>query len=373
MLPGRKRNRRTSVYNHVCTPKSPLTMGRINLWHHKRSMNVEQAQHVEDTRRLQLQTWVQDRLPDAGGLYLASEDASFRRHFRVEGAGGHGWLAIDAPPEHENTAAYVDIAARLRACGLHVPEVRAADAERGFLLVSDLGRDRFQEVLQADNADLLYEAAAAALVRMQECADVNGLPDYDECLLQAEMQLFEDWLLNHHLELRLSATERRMLHATRTRLAAAALAQPRVFVHRDYHSRNLMHTSPNPGILDFQDAVRGPYTYDLVSLLKDCYLHWPGSFSGRVERYLELAAGAGLAPIDPEVYVKDLHLMGAQRHLKAAGIFARLMHRDGKPAYLSAIPRTLGYVAALKQPETAELAAWITGRVLPAVESTCAP
>lgn len=336
-------------------------------------MGMEQVQHAEDARQLQLQAWVKSRLPGAGSLYLASEDASFRRHFRVKGAGGQGWLAIDAPPEHENTAAYVDIAARLRACGLHVPKIWAADIEQGFLLVSDLGRDRFQEVLQADNADLLYEAAAAALVRMQGCADMEGLPDYDGCLLQDEMQLFEDWLLDRHLELRLSTTERRMLHTTRIRLTTAALAQPRVFVHRDYHSRNLMHTSPNPGILDFQDAVRGPYTYDLVSLLKDCYLRWPGSLSGRVERYLELAAEAGLVQTDPEVYVKELHLMGAQRHLKAAGIFARLMHRDGKPAYTSAIPRTLGYVAALQQPETAELATWIADRVLPAVELTCAP
>ena len=345
----------------------------LYLWHHKCAMIMQQAQRTEDTRASQLQAWVGNCLPGARDLCPVTGDASFRRHFRVEDDSGCHWIAIDAPPEHENLTAYVDIAARLRACGLHAPKVRAADFERGFLLVSDLGRELYLEALDNDNADQLYEAAATALVCMQTRADTSGLQDYDERQLQDEMQLFEDWLLGRHLELHIGTAERRMWSTTRAHLAAAALAQPRVFVHRDYHSRNLVRASPGPGILDFQDAVHGPHTYDLVSLLKDCYLHWPGSLADRVRRYLELAAAAGLPPVDPEAYMHDLDLMGAQRHLKAAGIFARLQHRDGKSAYLAAIPRTLGYIAALRQPETAGLTAWVAERVLPAVEATCAP
>ena len=323
-------------------------------------------------RGAQLQAWLEQALPGAHSLQPAAADASFRRHFRVRDAAGHSWIVVDAPPEHEDTAVYVNIAERLREGGLHVPELRAADHHNGFLLVSDLGQECYQQA----HTDRLYEAAIAALVRMQCHVDTAGLPEYNARLLYAEMQLFEDWLLDRHLGIRPATAEQQMLRAVQHSLVEAALRQPRVFVHRDYHSRNLMVTPPHsPGILDFQDAVLGPYTYDLVSLLKDCYVDCTAERRlARVRHYLELAHRAGLPQThDVPAFLRCFELMGAQRHLKAAGLFARLQHRDDKATYLAAIPRTLRYIAALQYPETQALSEFVSTRVLPAAEALCAP
>ncbi|MDZ7829315.1 MAG: phosphotransferase [Halofilum sp. (in: g-proteobacteria)] len=276
----------------------------------------------------------------------ASSDASFRRYFRVATPDGPVIL-MDAPPEFEDSHPFVDIDQRLRDAGVNVPRILAADLEQGFLLLSDLGDDIYLGQLDADNADALYGDALTALVAMQAHGDCRGLPPYDAALLHREMALFPDWLLERHLGLDLRDA-RPALSATFERLAASALEQPRVFVHRDYHSRNLMHTArDNPGILDFQDAVAGPVTYDLVSLLRDCYVAWPDErVDDWIEHYLRLAGDAGIDTGDAARFRRWFDLMGVQRHLKASGIFARLYHRDGKAGYLPDIPRTWGYIRA---------------------------
>ena len=302
----------------------------------------------------------------------ASGDASFRRYFRVTPQEGGTLIAMDAPPDREDCHPFVDVATRLAAVGLHVPRIHAAALERGFLLIDDLGSLHYLEALSDGNADRLYGDALGALVVMQACGPCDGLPPYDAALLRREMALFPDWLVERHLGLVLTDDERRMLDAVFGALEKNALEQPRVFVHRDYHSRNLMLTSsPNPGILDFQDAVLGPVTYDLVSLLKDCYVRWPRSrVLAWAEGYFTLAVQSGiLRAKDEPRFERWFDLMGVQRHLKAAGIFARLYRRDGKPGYLADVPRTLGYIleAATSYPELEGLAGFIDRRVMPAL------
>lgn len=306
------------------------------------------------------------------GIRPASEDASFRLYYRLTFPGGH-CIAVYSPPEREDNRAFLDVAKRLRDGGLNVPEVIATDLERGFLLLSDLGERTYLDALATEDPEPLYEDALAALARMQRRADASGLPDYDRPLLLGEMELFERWLLREHLQLRLQKADAALLRRSFSLLADAALAQPRVFVHRDYHSRNLMRMADsNPGILDFQDAVYGPYSYDLVSLLKDCYICWPPA---RVRRwacsYLRRAQGLGLyARIGEEEWLRDFEWMGMQRHLKAAGIFARLWLRDGKRDYLPHLPRTLAYIVAAQgaQAPLPELRAWLRERALPRLE-----
>lgn len=292
--------------------------------------------------------WLARVCPQATGPCVpASSDASFRRYFRVETPDG-AVILMDAPPEQENSRPFVDVAERLLAAGVNAPRILAADLELGFLLLSDLGNEVYLGQLDEDRADALYGDALDALVAMQRHARCDGLPDYDTDLLQREMMLFPDWLLERHLGLDL-ADARTQLATTFDRLADCALEQPRVFVHRDYHSRNLMRTQhDNPGILDFQDAVRGPVTYDLVSLLRDCYIAWPPERIDRwIEQYRRLAGEAGIDTGDAVTFRRWFDLMGVQRHLKASGIFARLHHRDGKPGYLADIPRTWGYIRSL--------------------------
>ena len=313
-----------------------------------------------DARLEALHAWLQQLFPQGHRLTPASSDASFRRYFRVQ-TDGRSLIVMDAPPEHEDTGPFIDIAARLLAAGLHVPEVLQADTEQGFLLLTDLGSTDYLSVLDADSADRLYGDAADALLRLQQ-ADRDGLPPYDEALLQAEMGLFRDWLLGRHLGITLETEQAARLQRAFDALAAAALEQPRVFVHRDWHSRNLMYCpGNNPGILDFQDAVHGPLTYDLVSLLRDCYIAWPQE---RVRHWaLDWLARAHATGWQTQVaedeFLRWFDLMGIQRHLKASGIFARLNHRDGKPGYLKDIPRTLGYIRSMAphHPETRDLAA----------------
>jgi aminoglycoside/choline kinase family phosphotransferase len=277
---------------------------------------------------------------------------------------------MDAPPGLEDTERFVTIAGRLRDLGLNVPRVHAADPEQGFLLLDDLGDRHYLDALTAGTADRLYGDALGALAVIQACAPTDGLPEYDGPFLRRELAIFTEWLLGHYLEFALSPAERAGLDEAFELLVASALEQPRVCVHRDFHSRNLMVTDPpSPGILDFQDAVAGPVTYDPVSLLRDCYIAWPPE---QVEAwaygYFGLAVQSGiLRPEHEGPFRRWFDLMGAQRHLKAAGIFARLAVRDGKPGYLGDIPRTLGYVTAIAPgyPELEPLAGLIRDRVLP--------
>lgn len=278
----------------------------------------------------------------------ASSDASFRRYFRVRYA-GHSRIVMDAPPDKENCHPFVNIARAFHERGLHVPEVLHANLERGFLLLSDLGDRQYLGELNTHSADQLYGDALRALQQLQRPgAPDNGLlPAYDLPLLMREMALFRDWFMTQHLGIALDATLITTLELTFGLLAHSALAQPQVWVHRDYHSRNLMFTEHNnPGVLDFQDAVIGAVTYDVVSLLRDCYIAWPREqVEEWVRRYHADATQAGiLSGASTAQFLRWFDLMGVQRHLKAIGIFARLNIRDGKPGYLKDIPRTLDYV-----------------------------
>lgn len=305
-----------------------------------------------DKRRARLEQWARGIRATADyHLTPASADASFRRYFRFSDAAG-SCIVMDAPPEHEDSAPFLRVAADLRTAGLHVPEVLAADLEQGFILLSDLGTQTYLDALthgDASRAEALYHDAITALVRMQrDYPDASSLPSYDRDLLLSEMALFRDWYLVRHLGLGLSADEQALFDEAEAVLCDNALAQPRVAVHRDYHSRNLMVSEPNPGVLDFQDAVFGPLSYDLVSLLRDCYITWPRSMQQAwLREYLLQARATGLCEADDRQFQRWFDLMGVQRHLKAAGIFARLNYRDGKPGYLDDIPRTLAYVMAV--------------------------
>jgi hypothetical protein len=298
-----------------------------------------------------LQAWLDGVL--AGVQYTlepASADASFRRYLRVRAPGAPSRILMDSPPEHYALAPFLDIGRRLAHAGVRVPRVLAADPALGAALLEDLGSTHYLDRLAPERVEALYDAALDALIRMQLRADPGGLPEYDEALLRREAALFEDWLLGRHLGLALAPGQRGVLAEATDRLVAAALEQPRVFVHRDYHARNLMVvTGPGPGVLDFQDAVHGPLTYDVVSLLRDCYVAWPRE---QVEAWLEgvfrrqRAAGLLPAAVPWETWRRWAGRTATQRHLKAAGIFARLWHRDGRPGYLADIPRTLAYVRA---------------------------
>jgi aminoglycoside/choline kinase family phosphotransferase len=260
---------------------------------------------------------------------------------------------MDAPPPQEDCLPFVRVAGYLEAMQLTAPRIIEADIGNGFLLLSDLGNEQYLQRLESNcgSADTLYRDAIDALLKMQQrgAAYQDALPPYDEELLRSELALFRDWLCGTHLQLEFSDDDERQWQATCDLLVDNALSQVQVFVHRDYHSRNLMVVEDgNPGILDFQDAVEGPFTYDLVSLLKDCYIQWP------VEKvrqwalcfYRQLDDNVR-AVVDEEQFIRYFELMGVQRHLKAAGIFCRLNHRDGKAAYLTDVPRTLAYIVEL--------------------------
>lgn len=301
------------------------------------------------TNRLaDLNAWLQETLDTVCySLELASTDASFRRYFRVAVA-GTSCVVMDAPPAQENCQSFLSIAALLSNVGVHVPTVLARDVQRGFLLLEDLGSTHYLDALDGSNVERLYGDAFAALATVQACACTHALPHYSEELLRAEMDLFLDWFIMAHLQIQPSACERAQLSALFDVLCQAALEQPQVFVHRDYHSRNLMlQQRHNPGILDFQDAVCGPVTYDLVSLLRDVYIRWPSEQVGRwVTGYHDLALQHGIVQAeDHAVFKRWFDLMGVQRHLKVAGIFARLNYRDGKSRYLKDIALALRYLS----------------------------
>lgn len=296
-----------------------------------------------------LREWLDEVLPTPPGrIAPASSDASFRRYFRVW-YNGQTRVVMDAPPDKEDCRPFVAIAQAMRGLGLNTPEVLAGDLDQGLLLLTDLGSRQYLPELDARSVPGLYGDALEALARLQVGGDPASplLPPYDSALLHREMELFREWFLGQLMELELSAEEQQILTQTFALLADNALEQPRVWVHRDYHSRNLMITDPdNPGVLDFQDAVVGAVTYDLVSLLRDCYIAWPRE---QVEfwalDYRARLRALGMRGLDnADQFLRWFDLMGIQRHLKATGIFARLHLRDGKPGYLRDIPRTLGYV-----------------------------
>lgn len=323
-----------------------------------------------------------------------SGDASFRRYFRVYGKAqgdpdhrkqdhqgeARPFIVMDAPPEHEDCRPFIAIARHWHAQGIAVPQILDEDPAQGLLLLEDFGDTLMLAALKDSNADALYHGALEELVAIQQASapPEHALPAYDTELLDREMALFPDWLLTEKLGLSLDNTERALLDTTFGILRESALAQPTVTVHRDYHSRNLLvrPDTNRPGVIDFQDAVCGPVTYDLASLLKDCYISWPKSrIEQWEERFRRQTLNAGLHNADQDSFHQWFELMGMQRHLKAAGIFARLDIRDGKPGYLNDIPRTVCYLvqASGRQPALRHFHEWLTDRVVPAIEETIGP
>jgi N-acetylmuramate 1-kinase len=297
-------------------------------------------------RTQQLEQWLAQVLDQPYTLTTASADASFRRYFRVH-LPQQTLIVMDAPPPQEDCRPFVQVAERLLAAGLNVPKVIAQNIESGFLLLSDLGNDTYLSKLTPQNAKTLYGDACQALINMQLASDKHALPPYDAALLMRELQLFPEWYVAKHLGKTLSADQQAVLDKTFAQLIDNILQQPQVTVHRDYHSRNLMVTAENnPGVLDFQDAVIGAITYDLVSLFKDAYIRWDEEdLMDWVVRYWQAAKKAGL-PVNEDfgAFYKDFEWMGVQRHIKVLGIFARLYHRDGKDGYLKDMPLVMQYL-----------------------------
>ncbi|MCL2872737.1 MAG: phosphotransferase [Betaproteobacteria bacterium] len=311
---------------------------------------------LDAARAAALAAWLDAQFDGAAyAMTPASADASFRRYFRVtfpssppvSQAGRPSLIVMDAPPDKEDCRPFIKVAGLLRGCGVNAPEIFAQDVAQGFLLLADLGDTTYQTALERGaNAQALYRDAITALAAFQRI-EAPALPAYDEALLRRELDLFPDWFVARHCGHEWRDAERAMLERTFALLIAAARTQPQVFVHRDYHVRNLMDVAENrPGVLDFQDAVVGPITYDLVSLLRDAYVAWDEEQQlDWAIRYWERARAVGL-PVAARFddFWRDFEWMGVQRHLKVVGIFARLWHRDGKNAYLADVPRVLGYL-----------------------------
>lgn len=313
----------------------------------------------QDVRLEQLQPWLELQLKNLyqaqgwgevpeGELSAASSDASFRRYFRWA-TPERSFIVMDAPPPQENCKPFVDIAALLASADVHVPFIHAQDLERGFLLLSDMGRKTYLEVISTDNADALFDAAIQALLKFQQLPMGAALPSYDDALLRRELELFPEWYVRRHLGVEFDQNQQAQWAAVSQLLIDSALAQPRVLVHRDYMPRNLMFSTPNPGVLDFQDAVYGPVTYDITCLFKDAFLSWPEARVGDwLSQYWHAAREQGV-PVQPSLtdFLRASDLMGVQRHLKVIGIFARICHRDGKPRYLEDVPRFFAYISAV--------------------------
>ena len=325
----------------------------------------------QDVRLQHLKVWLDEQLaklfaeqgwgtvPPAT-LTAASSDASFRRYFRWEGD-GRSFVVMDAPPPQENCKPFVDIAFLLAKSGINVPKIYAEDLERGFLLLNDLGNKTYLDVIDGENADALFHDALQALLAFQQLPMVAPLPSYDVALLRRELELFPEWYVKHELGVEFDAAQQQQWQHISELLIDSALAQPKVLVHRDYMPRNLMLSEPNPGVLDFQDAVYGPVTYDVTCLFKDAFLSWPEErVRGWRESYWQQASALDIAvQADFEDFLRASDLMGVQRHLKVIGIFARICHRDGKPRYLADVPRFFSYIEAViaRRPELAELQA----------------
>ena len=300
---------------------------------------------MQTDRQLELSAWVGRALGlSSPVLEPASTDASFRRYFRTSAA-GRSYIVMDAPPPQEDCRPFVRIAAMFREAGVHAPTVLAEDLGRGFLLLEDLGTQTYLDVLDTHNADALFEDALTALIRWQRASRPGVLPPYDRALLHRELMLYPDWYVGRELKLELSSMETMTLLDAFKLLEDSALAQPQVYVHRDYMPRNLIPSTPNPGVLDFQDAVYGPITYDAVCLFKDAFISWPEErVQGWFTRFRERALEARLPMPDKAEYARAIDWMGMQRHLKVIGIFGRIGHRDGKFHYLKDVPRFLAYL-----------------------------
>ncbi|MNF32303.1 Phosphotransferase enzyme family protein [compost metagenome] len=333
-----------------------------------------------DVRLQHLKVWLDEQLANlflaqgwgdvpAATLTAASSDASFRRYFRWEGQ-GRSFIVMDAPPPQENCKPFVDIARLLATSGINVPIIHAQDLERGFLLLNDLGNKTYLDVIDAENADHLFNEAITALLAFQQLPMDAPLPSYDVALLRRELELFPEWFVRRHLGIEFNAQQQAAWSRVSDLLINSALNQPKVLVHRDYMPRNLMLSEPNPGVLDFQDAVYGPVTYDITCLFKDAFLSWPQE---RVHAWLQdywQRARALNIPVQGEfeAFLQASDLMGVQRHLKVIGIFARICHRDGKPRYLTDVPRFFTYIDAVvaRRPELAELGELIASLQIPA-------
>ncbi len=317
-----------------------------------------------DTRLTQLHEWIKENLGNIEySLTPVSGDASYRRYFRLTGC-NYKYIAVDSPPDKECNNKFVTVTHLLEAEGLPVPHIHYSSLDFGFFLLSDLGDKLLLDVLDDNNVDDLYEKAISALIIIQQ-TPTTSLPLYDEELLLQEMELFREWFLTRHLSLQLTKDDNLLLNDTFKNLVDNSLQQPKVFVHRDFHSRNLIHIEgEHPGIIDYQDAVLGPITYDLVSLLRDCYIKWPSEkINEIVQNFYKRVVDT--ANTEEKVFIKWFDLMGIQRHLKAIGIFSRLNIRDHKPNYLGDIPRTLGYIESIAKhyPETIKLSEFITSKV----------
>jgi len=322
------------------------------------------------TRLPLLNAWLRTSLPavfarehwgaaPTGELCAIGSDASFRRYFRWQG-GEHRLIVMDAPPPQEDCRPFVRMAEVLRKAGVHVPQVLAADLNQGFLLLDDLGEQTYLEVLNQDNADTLFEDALQSLLLIQRAPVPKDLAVYDAALLQRELQLFPDWYLAKHLGVSWAAAQNSAWQRICELLIENALAQSKVLVHRDYMPRNLMQSSPNPGVLDFQDAVLGPLSYDVTCLFKDAFISWPeAQVEGWLKRYWAQAGQVGIAvPSAFADFQRDCDLIGVQRHLKVIGIFSRICYRDGKSRYLADLPRFFRYLqdVLVRRPELGELA-----------------
>jgi aminoglycoside/choline kinase family phosphotransferase len=304
-----------------------------------------------DTRRDALERWLKNELQQAFTLTPASEDASFRRYWRATLDDGASYVAMDAPPQKEDCRPFVRVARMLREAGVHAPDIIAQDLEQGFLLLCDLGKRTYLQELNAANANRLFADAIDALLRWQLATRAGELPPYDEALLRREMNLFPEWYVEKHLKKSLSKSQKEALESIFRLLVQSALAQPVVYVHRDYMPRNLMVCEPNPGVLDFQDAVLGPITYDMVSLVRDAFISWEEQqVLDWSVRYWERAKSARL-PVEADFaeFWRAFEWMGLQRHLKVLGIFARINYRDGKPQYLQDTPRFIDYALTVSK------------------------
>ncbi|MGZ5202843.1 MAG: aminoglycoside phosphotransferase family protein, partial [Telluria sp.] len=308
----------------------------------------------KDARLAQLTEWLATlNLVDAGSRRPASSDASFRRYFRLDVLPalrdklGATLVAMDAPPERENVPAFIHVDGLLLAAGVTVPAIVARDVERGFLLLSDLGTTTYLQRIDVDNAPFMYSDAVDALLKFQLASQPGVLPEFDRAFVLRELNIFPEWYVARHLGITMTDQQKTQLDQVFEAICANVLAQPQVYMHRDFHSRNLMWLEQgNPGVLDFQDAVFGPVTYDLASLLRDAYIQWDEELVlDWVVRYWQSAKKLGL-PVNPDIdaFYRDFEFMGLQRHLKILGIFCRLNYRDGKSNYLGDLPTVADYV-----------------------------
>ncbi|MBI5447915.1 MAG: phosphotransferase [Gammaproteobacteria bacterium] len=321
-----------------------------------------------DQRTLLLQNWLNTLLQAPFTLTPLAGDASFRRYFRVH-QNEQTWVAMDAPPPLENIVPFITIATLLQKNQIHAPRILHYHLEQGFILLSDLGDQLFLSILNEQTVEHLYGHAFTTLHRLWHC-EWDNLPLFDEGMILRELSLFVEWFLIKHLGLTLPSSTQHLLQKTFRQLIQSAKEQPQVFAHRDFHSRNLLWIDPpqTVGVIDFQDAVRGPLTYDLISLVRDCYLAWP---TPQVDRWIlqfqqEALARGHLHETSTERFLRWADWMGIQRHCKAIGIFSRLKHRDNKTQYLQDIPRTLRYICEVsrRHPELTDFVTWLEDTVL---------